>query len=136
MLLRLGQLVCGAIVLGIVGYFFSLVSDAGVIDPNARLVYAAVIAALTILGAIIFMAPFAYSFWSFPVDFIFFAAWLVVFCALETVSCPSLMIPEKSRLTAAPGSLRESTLASRTGTEPTGAFTGAAGTGRLPLASM
>jgi hypothetical protein len=89
-LLRLGQLVCGAVVLGILGYFFNLISEAGVIDPNARLIYATVIAALTIIAAIIFMAPFAYSFWSFPIDFLFFVAWLVVFCVLETVSPPRL----------------------------------------------
>jgi hypothetical protein len=50
-----------------------------------------VIAALTIIAAIIFMAPFAYSFWPFPIDFLFFVAWLIVFCVLETVSRPSLI---------------------------------------------
>ncbi|KAK4118318.1 hypothetical protein N657DRAFT_675616 [Parathielavia appendiculata] len=40
-LLRLLQLTSAVIVLGILGYFFYLVKDAGVIEPNARLVYAA-----------------------------------------------------------------------------------------------
>jgi hypothetical protein len=83
--LRLGQLACGAIVLGILGHFFFLVGDAGVIDPSARLIYTTVIAALTIIAAIVFIAPFAYSFWSFPLDFFLFAAWLVAFCVCETV---------------------------------------------------
>jgi hypothetical protein len=58
----------------------------GIIEPNGRLIYAAVVAALTIIDAIIFMLPFAYSFWSFPVDFFLFVAWLVAFCLCETAS--------------------------------------------------
>lgn len=94
-LLRLGQLASGAIVLGLLSRFFYLLNDsapaddAGAIEPNGRLIYAAIIAALTILAALIFMLPLAYSFWSWPIDFLFFAAWLVVFCLLETVSWPS-----------------------------------------------
>ncbi|KAK4151698.1 hypothetical protein C8A00DRAFT_45146 [Chaetomidium leptoderma] len=85
-ILRLGELTCGAVVLGILGRFFHLVDDAGLVDPSGRLVYAAVVAALTILAALIFIAPFAYSFWSFPIDFFLFAAWLAAFCVLETLT--------------------------------------------------
>ncbi|KAL2129465.1 hypothetical protein VTI74DRAFT_7786 [Chaetomium olivicolor] len=84
--LRLGQLSCGAIVLGIIGHLFYYVDDASGVGPSGRLVYAAVIAGLTILAALIFIAPFAYSFWSFPLDFFLFAAWLVAFSLLETLT--------------------------------------------------
>jgi len=84
--LRLAELACGAIVLGLLGRAFYLIGQADVTDPNGRLIFAAVIAALTILHALFFMPPLAYSFWFFPIDFFFFAAWLVVFCLLETVS--------------------------------------------------
>jgi hypothetical protein len=83
--LRLGQLACGAIVLGIIAYLFHRVSTAGV-GPNGRLVYAAVIAALTIIDALVFIVPMAYAFWSFPIDFFLAVAWLIVFIVLETVS--------------------------------------------------
>lgn len=85
-LLRLWQLFCGAIVLGILGRFFHLVDEAGVGGPDGKLVYMAVIAALTILDALVFLLPFAYSFWSFPIDIVLFVAWLVAFCLGETVS--------------------------------------------------
>jgi len=84
--LRLGELTCGAIVLGLLGRAFYLIGQAGVDDPNGRLVFATVIAALTVLHALFFMPPLGYVFWFFPIDFFFFVAWLVVFCLLETVS--------------------------------------------------
>jgi hypothetical protein len=89
--LRLWQLACGAIVLGIIAYLFHLVNIAGVIEPNGRLVYAAVIAALTIIDALVFIVPAAYAFWSFPIDFFLALAWLVVFIVLETVSSRLLL---------------------------------------------
>jgi hypothetical protein len=85
-ILRLGQVACGAVVLGILGHFFSVVDDAGVLDPSARLVYTAVIAGLTVMIAVVFIVRFVYSFWSFPLAFFLFAAWLVAFCVCETVS--------------------------------------------------
>jgi len=83
--LRLGELACGAIVLGIVGRLLDLV-DEGASDPNPRLIYAVVISSLTIIFSLFFILPMAYSFWSFPIDLFMWAAWLVVFILLETVS--------------------------------------------------
>lgn len=85
-LLRLGELACGSIVLGIIGHFFWTTSVGGVIEPDGRLVYAAVIAALTVIASLVFIVPLAFSFWAFPLDFFLFFAWLVVFCVLITVS--------------------------------------------------
>ncbi|KAK1749785.1 hypothetical protein QBC47DRAFT_354510 [Echria macrotheca] len=85
-LLRLGELASGAIVLGLLGRLFYLLDNAGVSDPSARLVYAVVIASLTILASLVLLPPLAYSFWLFPVDWFFFAAWLAAFIALETLT--------------------------------------------------
>jgi len=90
--LRVFELACGAIVLGLLGRAFYLIDNAGVYDPNARLVYSAVIAAMTIIHAIFFMPPLGYNFWFFPIDFFFFVAWLVVFCVLVTVSVPASLV--------------------------------------------
>jgi hypothetical protein len=83
--LRLGEVTCATIVLGLLGRIFYLVNNAGVTEPNARLVFAAVIAGMSIVAGLVLMPPMAYTFWSFPIDIFFFAAWLTVFCLLETV---------------------------------------------------
>ncbi|KAK3354025.1 hypothetical protein B0T25DRAFT_224365 [Lasiosphaeria hispida] len=84
--LRLAALTCGAIVLGLLARAFYLIDNAGVIEPNGRLVFTAVVASLTIIGSIAFMPPMAYAFWFFPVDFLFFAAWLTAYCLLQTLT--------------------------------------------------
>lgn len=91
-LLRLSQLASGAIVLGLLGRWFSALNDSapadagGANEPDGRLIYAAVIAALTDFAALVFLPPLAYSFWAWPIDLLFFVAWLIAFCLLETVS--------------------------------------------------
>lgn len=85
-LCRLGELVCGAVVLGLLGQAFSLINDAGVLEPEGRLIYTAVVASLTILDSLIFIVLFAYSYWSFLLDFILFVLWIVAFGLLESVS--------------------------------------------------
>ncbi|KAK0723580.1 hypothetical protein B0T26DRAFT_603004, partial [Lasiosphaeria miniovina] len=84
--LRLGELTCAAIVVGVVGRLFYLIDQGGSIDPNPRLVYTMAVAGLTILFSLFFMPPLAYAFWAFPVDFFFFVAWLAAFIALEILS--------------------------------------------------
>ncbi|KAK3688891.1 hypothetical protein B0T22DRAFT_535965 [Podospora appendiculata] len=68
---RLGELVCACIVVGLIGRFLFLIDEAN----SARLVYGIVIGSLTILFSL-----------SFPLDFLMFAAWLIVFCLLETLT--------------------------------------------------
>ncbi|KAK0622018.1 hypothetical protein B0T17DRAFT_535676 [Bombardia bombarda] len=82
---RIGELLCGAVVLGLVGRLLYLV-DVGGSDPNPRIVYTAVIAAVTIVLSLVFMPPLAYAFYAFPVDALLFVAWLVAFCLLETLT--------------------------------------------------
>ncbi|CAP61069.1 uncharacterized protein PODANS_3_385 [Podospora anserina S mat+] len=85
-LCRLGELVCGAVVLGLLGQAFSLINDAGVLEPEGRLIYTAVVASLTILDSLIFIVLFAYSYWSFLLDFILFVLWIVAFGLLESLT--------------------------------------------------
>ncbi|KAK4188932.1 hypothetical protein QBC35DRAFT_531342 [Podospora australis] len=92
-ILRVGEFICGAVVLGLLGRVFHLIDDApGVLDPNGRLIYAAVLAGLTILDSLIFIFPAAYAFWSWPLDSMLFVAWIVAFGLLESylVSPPGI----------------------------------------------
>lgn len=83
--LRVGELASSVIVLGIVGRFLWLVSDANVYS-DARLVYTIVVASISTVASLIFMIPFTFSFLAFPFDFALFVCWLVAFCLLEVVS--------------------------------------------------
>lgn len=83
--LRLGELVCSVIVLGIVGYFLSATSDANIYS-DSRLVYTTVVASLGTFFSLILLPPFTYSFLAFPIDFIMAILWFVSFCLLEAVS--------------------------------------------------
>ncbi|AEO67391.1 uncharacterized protein THITE_151086 [Thermothielavioides terrestris NRRL 8126] len=76
-ILRAGQLFCGAVVLGILGHFFHNVGEAHALGPGGRLIYTATIAGITILASLVLIPPFAHTFWSFPLDFLLFAAWLL-----------------------------------------------------------
>ncbi|KAK3389678.1 hypothetical protein B0H63DRAFT_102963 [Podospora didyma] len=82
----IGEIVCAAIVLGLLSRFFYLVDQGGSSDPNARLIYTAVVAGITILWSLLTIVPLAYAFWLFPIDFILLIAWLAAFIALETLT--------------------------------------------------
>ena len=84
-ILRIGELVASVIVLGIVGYFLWIISDANIYS-DSRLVYTTVIASLGIFFSIILFPPFTYSFLAFPIDFTLAILWLVSFCLSEAVS--------------------------------------------------
>jgi hypothetical protein len=84
-LFRVGELICAAIVVGILGEFLYYLNIANV-GANARLVYTEVIAGISIALSIILMPPFMYSFWAFPLDLILFMMWIVAFAILANVS--------------------------------------------------
>jgi hypothetical protein len=81
-ILRLGELVCAVIVIGILSRFCYLLS-LQLASANSRVVYAMVVAGITIIYAFFLCAPFDALFMSFPCDFILFIMWLVAFCLLE-----------------------------------------------------
>lgn len=82
--LRIFQLICCVIVLGILAYLVHRLNEAGAHKEN-WLVYGIVLAPISTAFSLVFIAPFMYSFLAFPADFAFFVMWLVLFCLLITV---------------------------------------------------
>lgn len=82
---RVWQIICAVVVLAILARFVHSVADAGV-ARDGRIIYGIVVASLTILFSIVFVAPFMYSFRAFPADLALFVMWLVLFSLLATVS--------------------------------------------------
>jgi hypothetical protein len=88
--LRIWQLICSVIVLGILASFLHRVSEAGV-RRDGRIVYGVVTGSISTFFSIVFIAPFLYAFLAFPFDFVMFVMWLVLFC-LEATVCTSLRL--------------------------------------------
>ncbi|KAK0649884.1 hypothetical protein B0T16DRAFT_428431 [Cercophora newfieldiana] len=82
-ILRIWELVCSAVVLGIVAKFINLVIRAGG-QNDSRLIYTLIVASISTLYSLLFMPPFLYTFLAFPADFILFVMWLIAFCLLVT----------------------------------------------------
>jgi hypothetical protein len=63
--LRIGELICASVVAGILGHYLYLLDQADA-NANDRIVYAVALAGISIAFSIIFMPPFKYAFWAFP----------------------------------------------------------------------
>lgn len=87
-ILRFLELACGAIVLGLLGRFCHLVDEASDVSVDGRIIYAMVVAGITIVYSIVVFAPIDILFMAFPFDFILLIMWLIAFCLLETVRTP------------------------------------------------
>jgi hypothetical protein len=83
-LLRMGEFASAAIVIGILGRFCYLISDAHA-HTDGRIIYAMVVAGISIVYTFFFCPPFKSLFLAFPVDFVLFVMWLVAYCLLQTV---------------------------------------------------
>jgi hypothetical protein len=88
--IRFGELVCGAVVLGILGSFCERINsiDATV---DGRIIYAMVVSGITIVYSLLSCALLKLQFFLFPIDFVLFIMWLVAFCLLATV-CIAIML--------------------------------------------
>ncbi|EEU38116.1 uncharacterized protein NECHADRAFT_84362 [Fusarium vanettenii 77-13-4] len=84
-ILRLGQIACATIVIGILARF-SYVLTIAQVHEDGRLVYAMVVAGMSIVYSFLLCPPFRNLFLSFPCDFILFIMWLVAYCLLQTKS--------------------------------------------------
>ncbi|KAH6645609.1 hypothetical protein BKA67DRAFT_651344 [Truncatella angustata] len=84
-LARISELVSSVIVLGLLGRFLYLLSEANVY-ADSRIIYTTVVASISAFVSIILFIPFTYSFLAFPLDFILFVLWLVAFCLLEALT--------------------------------------------------
>src|ERR1700761_616784 len=82
---RFGELASACVVAGVLGRFLYELSFAHV-GAASRIVYAEVLAGLSITFSIVFMPPLLYSFYAFPLDFIMFVMWMVCFGLLANVS--------------------------------------------------
>ncbi|WKT53999.1 Marvel domain [Fusarium oxysporum f. sp. vasinfectum] len=82
-LLRLAELACAIIVLGILSRFCYLAGIAQA-HVDGRIIYAIVVACLGIIYSIFFCPPFKNMFLGFPFDFVLFVMWLVAYCLLQT----------------------------------------------------
>ncbi|PMD63214.1 uncharacterized protein K444DRAFT_661259 [Hyaloscypha bicolor E] len=82
---RIGELTCACIVLGILGRFLYLL-DLGNGHADSKIIYAEVIAGISVAASIILLPPFLYSFWAFPLDCALFICWMVAFGLLDNLS--------------------------------------------------
>ncbi|KAF2476626.1 uncharacterized protein BDR25DRAFT_309987 [Lindgomyces ingoldianus] len=90
MFLRFGELVCAAVVLGIVSHFLHQYDHFGV-GPLGREIYTCVISSLSVLFSFLWLIPSTSSFLHYPFDLLLSAAWFAAFGALvnwiDRVNC-------------------------------------------------
>jgi hypothetical protein len=84
-LFRFVELVCAVIVAAIIGRYLNYVHDAHA-GSGSRIIYAIVIAGISIVAALALIVPWMGSFWAFPLDIILFILWIVAFGLLVNVS--------------------------------------------------
>ncbi|KAH7137381.1 hypothetical protein B0J13DRAFT_639772 [Dactylonectria estremocensis] len=82
-ILRLTQFSSAVIVLGILSRFCYVISIAQA-HADGRVIYAMVVAGISIVFTIPFCLPFDTLFLAFPFDLVLWVMWLVAFCLLET----------------------------------------------------
>jgi hypothetical protein len=86
------QLAFAAVVAGLTGEYLSTINDVPDSDPNkTRFIYTEVVAALSMLLALLWLLPFAGSFAHWLIDLILFIAWIVAFGLLVQV-CPKMTL--------------------------------------------
>jgi len=93
MVLRIGELAFAAVVAGLTGeYLHSIRHTSG--GDKGRFIYTEVIAALSILLALLWLLPFSGTFIHWPIDFLLFAAWMISFGLMvnfiEPLNCGSV----------------------------------------------
>lgn len=84
-LLRGLELVCAAIVLGILAHYTYLVDQADG-DSDGRIIYSLVIGAISVFFSIILMYPAWWTFYACPLDFVLSICWYVAFGLMINVS--------------------------------------------------
>ena len=93
-ILRISEFICSVIVMSVIARFIHQINQAGA-DSNSRIIYTIVVACISTVYSLVFVAPLPYAFMAFPLDFVMFVLWLVVFCLDETVwpAQPSVSFP-------------------------------------------
>lgn len=85
-ILRTGEFCSAVIVVSLLGRFFYLLHIPSGTSTESRLIYAMVISAIEIVAAMLLIIPLKYSFYAWPLDFIFFILSIVAFGLLANVS--------------------------------------------------
>lgn len=80
-ILRSGELISAAIVAGILGHYLHVLSSANA-HASSRIVYAVVIAGISIIASLALFPPLKYSFYCFVLDFVLCICWIVAFALL------------------------------------------------------
>lgn len=83
--LRIWELICAAIVTGIVGEYVHYTTDAHA-HNDSKIIYTLALGGISILFSLILLPPFKHAFWAFPFDLALFIMWMVSFGLLEGVS--------------------------------------------------
>ncbi|KAF2104781.1 hypothetical protein NA57DRAFT_70987 [Rhizodiscina lignyota] len=78
LILRFGEFVCAAVVLGIMAYFLSQYHHTHS-GPHGREIYTLVVAVLALILSLIWMIPTLTHMLHYPMDFIISAAWFAAF---------------------------------------------------------
>jgi hypothetical protein len=89
--LRIWELICACVVVGLIGTYLSYLGKAHV--TSARMDYVIATASLGIVGSLALGPPFKYSFWAFPFDLAMFVMWMVAFGLLIDVSTVRVSTP-------------------------------------------
>jgi hypothetical protein len=84
-ILRISEFISSVIVMSVIARFIHQINQAGA-DSNSRIIYTIVVACISTVYSLVFVAPLPYAFMAFPLDFVMFVLWLVVFCLDETLS--------------------------------------------------
>lgn len=83
--LRIGELAFAAVVAGLTGEYLNAAHDSN--DwSKGRFIYTEVVAAISMLLALLWLLPFTASFIHWPVDLLLFIAWIIAFGLMVDVS--------------------------------------------------
>ena len=82
---RVMEFISAVIVAALLGRYLRLLHLAGA-SGGSRVIYAEVIAGLSIFFSLLLFPPVRYSFYAFPLDFALFICWMVAFGLLDNVS--------------------------------------------------
>ncbi|CAI4213845.1 unnamed protein product [Parascedosporium putredinis] len=82
---RLGAFISSIIVAGIGGSFLHKLNNLD-FHYGSKFTYLITLAGLSIVFSLVLIAPFKFTFWAFPLDFIMFVMWMVAFGLMANLS--------------------------------------------------
>jgi len=80
-ILRFGEFICAAVVLGLAGHFLRIHHNQGT-GPKGREIYTTIIAAWSVVLSLLWLLPFTHTFMHYPLDLLTSFGWFAAFGAL------------------------------------------------------